>query len=131
MRVPSVRAAGEIMTLRNHTFLLSIVLLSLGMRAFFGAPCCLPMGADSPHAQHHAHHGAGSEAESPSGDSDAPSDPSANPCCSACSPPLPSEPVELTARAAPKFLPEPTPVRSLTTRPPFPAYDATGPPALI
>ncbi|MEL6707478.1 MAG: hypothetical protein AAFP79_04270 [Pseudomonadota bacterium] len=119
---------------RNHPFLLTIVLLSLGMRAFFGAPCCLPMGANGPHAghhAHHAHHGPPSQAETPADDSDPASDPSANPCCSACSPPLPSEPVELIARTAPKSLPEPTPVRSLATRPPFPAYEATGPPTLI
>lgn len=45
--------------------------------------------------------------------------------------PLPSDPVELIARAAPTTLPEPSPVRRLATRPPFPAYEATGPLALI
>jgi len=130
------------MTGRHHPFLLLTVLVAIGMRAVFGAPCCMDMaGVDGGHHAAHAHHGVahtdhlgdhtGSSTGLQEDGEESAGDPSANPCCSACSPPLPSNPIEIFARAAPLALPEPTPVRALATRPPYPAYEATGPPALI
>lgn len=127
----------------NRPYLLTLMLMAIGLRAVLGAPCCMTVpgvdGAASGHhhtahaqAEHVAHEiGHGNDAAGSSEEGQPAADPSANPCCSACSPPLPSDPVEFTARTAPKALPEPTPVRALATRPPYPAYEATGPPALI
>jgi len=139
------------MSANNRPFVMMVLLMAIAMRAIIGAPCCMTvLGMDGGHHGAHAHHapthhassnhtahdhGAmlaedGEAAASTEGEETA-GDPSANPCCSACSPPLPADPVQLIARSAPRELPEPMPVRALATRPPFPAYEATGPPALI
>lgn len=125
------------MTRRNHPFLPTLLLLAIGLRALVGAPCCMALpGVESGSHGAHAHHAAqtaihAEPGEPAASDDESPSDPSANPCCSACSPPLPSHPPEFAARSVPRSVPEPTPVRALATRPPFPAYDARGPPVAV
>ncbi|MEM1196299.1 MAG: hypothetical protein AAGH57_09370 [Pseudomonadota bacterium] len=135
------------MTRQAHPILQIALLVAIGLRTIIGAPCCLePVNAASAavgsmaHHDHHAHHSQhahqsahhGSSAKGDHGDhsdhTDHANDPSANSCCSACGPTLPPDPVNLAIRSAPKALPQPAPVRALATRPPFPAYDARGPP---
>lgn len=130
-------------TMSHHSrpFLHFVLLLAIGLRTVFGAPCCLPPVEAAPMEQGvdhsaHAHHDMaeqnggdpGGDAEGHSGHGD---DPSANPCCSACGPTLPSEPTSFTLRDPVREVPAPAPIRELATRPPFPAYDARGPPRLI
>ncbi|MHA7818909.1 MAG: hypothetical protein ACX930_04605 [Erythrobacter sp.] len=57
--------------------------------------------------------------------------PTAKPCCSACGPTLPADPVGFAAREKVRGAPAEVRIRTLATRPPFPAYDATGPPPRI
>ncbi|MEL6238732.1 MAG: hypothetical protein AAFQ90_09090 [Pseudomonadota bacterium] len=114
-----------------HPILQILLLVSIGLRMVFGAPCCMEFPSAAHHAQdgHHAHHGA--QVAIPEHHEDNAGDPSANSCCSACGSSLPADPFHIAARTAPKQLPEPAPVRELETRPPFPAYDATGPPSKV
>ncbi|MGB3469565.1 MAG: hypothetical protein WBA51_01930 [Erythrobacter sp.] len=115
-------------------FLLSLMLAAIALRSVLGAPCCMePLSAAEPTLGEHSAHSGHGAVGSHSGDHGDHSgdDPSANPCCSACGPTLPPDQPVLTARTAPMTLPEPAPVRTLATRPPFPAYEATGPPVLI
>ncbi len=121
-----------------HFFLL----LAIGVRVIVGAPCCLPP-AEAAQMDHgaQAHHDmhddmavdegerlVGNDAGHGDGHGD---DPSANPCCSACGPTLPSEPVLFASRAIMREVPAATAIRVLATRPPFPAYEARGPPLLV
>ena len=136
------------MVTRDHPLLLLLLLLSLGVRTIVGAPCCMDMpGAHNDHhavetthhADHSSHDHAAGEAhtqrvaldEGHSSHSKHDGDNTANPCCSACGPTLPPELAYLTPPGLARSLPEPTPVRALATRPPYPAYEATGPPALV
>ncbi|MEL7189241.1 MAG: hypothetical protein AAGK17_06775 [Pseudomonadota bacterium] len=114
------------------------MLAAFMLRTLLGAPCCADtalaamqdvdaahaeMVTDhSMHANHssHANHHAGHDPDS-----------TANPCCSACGPTLPPDPALIALHKTTPALPQPAPVRALATRPPFPAYDATGPPLLI
>lgn len=121
----------------------TILLLAFLVRAALGAPCCLDMSvADEPAQLHHsanahakhagmdASHGksAAHEDQGHAGHGD---DPAANPCCSACGPTLPPEPGAFLARIALHSPPEPAAIHALPTRPPFPAYEATGPPLTV
>lgn len=123
----------------SRPFLMFALLLAIGLRTVLGAPCCMDGSGHASAsgqvaaAEHIAHAGHGSEdANRSNADHSGHGDgPSANPCCSACGPTLASDPVQFAVLAAPRILPEPAPVRSLATRPPFPAYDATGPPLRI
>ena len=104
------------------------LLVAIGLRTVLGAPCCIDP-ASAAHAIEsagHSHHAN----ESGNDHSDHGDDPAANPCCSACGPTLPPEPAHIAVIVAPRVLPEPAPIRSLATRPPYPAYNATGPPRL-
>ncbi|MEM7667280.1 MAG: hypothetical protein AAF250_15605 [Pseudomonadota bacterium] len=112
------------------------LLVSLGLRTVLGAPCCMDGGGHAQvseaaaHADHTLHDtalGGHDDADhSEHGDS-----PTANPCCSACGPTLPPEPICIALISPPQAAPEPEAIRELATRPPYPAYDATGPPLLI
>lgn len=114
---------------RRPTFLL-ILLLAIGLRVTLGAPCCMeplpvqPQTIEMADPHHHPEHAP--ELHDKHGD-----DPSANPCCSACGPTLPPDPALIASGTAPLSLSAPAPIRELATRPPFPAYDATGPPLRI
>ncbi|MBV7259591.1 hypothetical protein [Erythrobacter crassostreae] len=117
---------------RARPILLTMMLMAIAVRTVFGAPCCLDMAQAAPAqfeaaAESHDHHDAASEGAH-SGHSDSNS---ANPCCSACGPTLPPETAQFTVAVAPRGLPQPAPIRALATRPPYPAYEATGPPLLI
>jgi len=135
----------------NHPFLLTLLLVAIGLRTVFGAPCCLAwesaahaQSADhqthlsdchETHAdhvghasQHHAHH---EEHADDAGHEDHAHSAASNPCCSACGPTLPSDPVLLADRDAISPPLQAVAIRELKTRPPFPAYDARGPPILI
>ena len=126
------------MTRPRRPFLMFAVLLAIGLRTVLGAPCCLSpaqaaeISASVDHAHHSEHAGentvsdTGGDSHSGHGD-----DPSAKPCCSACGPTLPPEIAQFSARGIIRDLPAPMPIRALETRPPFPAYNATGPPLLI
>ncbi|MEL6529496.1 MAG: hypothetical protein AAFQ27_06010 [Pseudomonadota bacterium] len=104
------------------------LLLAIGLRTVLGAPCCMDGGV---HAQasasnaEHQHHAAESDSHSEHGDTN-----SANPCCSACGPTLPSEPAQFAPVEIPGAVVESARFRALATRPPYPAYEATGPPFL-
>ncbi len=132
---------------QNRPILLTLLLLSIGLRTVFGAPCCMaweaaahaaetPMEIESQdHHDDHAHH----DHHAHSGDEPNPGDSShshdahasaSNPCCSACGPTLPPETVLLADRAQVKAPTSAIPIRAQQTRPPFPAYDARGPPLL-
>jgi uncharacterized protein involved in copper resistance len=137
---------------QNRPFLLTLLLLSIGLRTVFGAPCCMaweaaahaaetPMEIEShdhhghhdhdghAHHDHHAHHG--DEHGSSDGTHSHEAHASAsNPCCSACGPTLPPDTILLADRAQIKAPTNAIPIRALQTRPPFPAYDARGPPLL-
>ncbi len=118
----------------RRPFLLFAMLLAIGLRTVFGAPCCMEVGLAPEaapmvaHGEHDAHDADSGTAGPHGGHGD---DPSANPCCSACGPTLPSEPTTFANRTAPRTLPAPAPIRALATRPPFPAYEATGPPLRV
>lgn len=112
----------------SRPFLMLALLVAIGLRTVLGAPCCVdPASAalvieNAGHAHHseeeghdHSEHGEGA---------------SVNPCCSACGPTLPPEPALIALVRTPRALPEPAAIRALATRPPYPAYDATGPPLL-
>ncbi len=113
----------------TRPFLMLALLLAIGLRTVLGAPCCMDGGvhgqAQIESAEHaeHAQHVALDDEHSDHGDS-----PAANPCCSACGPTLPPEPVQFALITAPRVLPTPDAIRALATRPPYPAYEATGPP---
>lgn len=121
--------------------LLLILLMAVSLRMTFAAPFCMPQmmaGADihagHDHAQHaHMHHGEHGMADSgvDSGSSGHEGHEGHQQCCSACGPSLPPELATLDLRAALREAPTATPIRALATRPPFPAYDARGPPLLI
>lgn len=147
------------MTNSRRPFLLYIVLLAIGLRTVLGAPCCMTplQAAEMPsahaqmsqsHAEHAIHadhaghtehaakqdapdHGDHSDHGDRSGHGGHGDDATAKPCCSACGPTLPPELAQLTPPAAVHDVPVPAAIRALETRPPFPAYDATGPPLLI
>lgn len=110
------------------------MLLAIGLRTVFGAPCCMPpaqaaelqMDAHAHHGEHSDTSGADSQGHAGHGD-----DPTAKPCCSACGPTLPPEPAVFTALKTVNDAPKPSAIRELATRPPYPAYEATGPPLLI
>ena len=117
----------------RRPFLLMLMLAAVLLRTTLGAPCCMaPLAAqEQTHAsgaEHMMHEGH----VEPSGHHDgAEGDITSNPCCSACGPTLPSEPTSLAVNSVPRQLAEPTPIRALETRPPFPAYEATGPPEQV
>ena len=129
---------------QTNTGMMIALLAAIMLRVAIGAPCCWSGGAHAEPAQRsvqtshvtaqndaaHDHSGPAQHGEhgehGEHGD-----DPTAKPCCSACGPTLPADPVTLLARANVASLIEPKPIRELVTRPPFPAYEATGPPALI
>ncbi|MEM6856616.1 MAG: hypothetical protein AAF559_02005 [Pseudomonadota bacterium] len=138
------------MSRTSHPILNFALLAAITLRMIVGAPCCMePVSAashslDAAAHSHHAHHGHHAGDEAHQSDTHASShggyeggheghggDNTANPCCSACGPTLPADPVQFAASSAPKSVPEPTPVRALATRPPFPAYDARGPPNAV
>lgn len=130
--------SGERMNLHSRSPILLALLIAISMRAVLGAPCCLYLAKavgpnqnghviEAGHSGHHDHN----QSDHAGGHSEHADDPSANPCCSACGPTLPSDPAQLANVATLRSLPCPTPIRVLATRPPFPAYEATGPPALI
>ncbi|MEM9502193.1 MAG: hypothetical protein AAF941_10170 [Pseudomonadota bacterium] len=111
------------------------LIVAIGLRTVLGAPCCMDglghaqVSDANAHSEHHLHkaaltEGAGHE-HSEHGDS-----PTANPCCSACGPTLAPKPAQIALINTPRILPQPTAIRALATRPPFPAYEATGPPLL-
>ena len=125
-------------------FLLLLLLVAIGVRSVVGAPCCVAIAqateaaaseaaaadaAANGHAAHDAHHSDHASHGGHAGHSS--DDPSANPCCSACGPTLPSEPAQLASPSEARDMPQAAPIRALATRPPFPAYDARGPPLLI
>jgi Protein of unknown function (DUF2946) len=118
-------------------FLLAVLLIVIGIRSVLGAPCCVFVAqaneADqvqhADHVQHDAHDHADDAAQS--GHQGHGDDPSANPCCTACGPTLPPEPTVIGAIAMVAAAPQAEPIRKLETRPPFPAYEARGPPLLI
>ncbi|MFU7527973.1 hypothetical protein [Qipengyuania sp. ASV99] len=132
------------MNRNRRPFLLIALLLSIGLRTVFGAPCCMspvqaaehaPLAQVSAEKSHRAHladlrgpDAQAGEAEGHAGHGD---NPTAKPCCSACGPTLPSEPVLFTKRAVLLEMPPPAAVRALVTHPTFTAYEATGPPLLI
>lgn len=132
---------------RSHPILHFALLAAIALRMIVGAPCCMdPLSAASnslaaaAQHDHHAHQGHHAGDAVNQSDTPAPShggheghggDNTANPCCSACGPTLPADPVQLAARSAPRNVPEATTVRELATRPPFPAYDARGPPSRV
>ncbi len=119
----------------RRPFLLFAMLLAIGLRTVLGAPCCLApaQAAEVSGVLDHAHHADHSDVSISTDDphSGHADDPSAKPCCSACGPTLPPEMTPFAARSIIRDLPAPMPIRALETRPPFPAYDATGPPLLI
>jgi len=108
--------------------LIVLLLLAIGLRTALGAPCCMEPVQVASHETGgtHASHGEGT-----SNHDDHVGDPSAKPCCSPCGPTLPPDPVILASGAAPRVVPAPAPLRAFATRPPFPAYEATGPPLRI
>ncbi|MEP0392091.1 MAG: hypothetical protein ABJ205_05745 [Erythrobacter sp.] len=124
------------MTKNNHPFLLTVMLLAFAVRVAFGAPCCLPplntepVQASAIEHEVYAHDGAHQSHDETSHEGHA-DGPNAQPCCSACGSSLPAESVVVDVPQTQRSLPEPEPVRALKTRPPFPAYDARGPPLLI
>ncbi|MEM9085179.1 MAG: hypothetical protein AAGB23_04595 [Pseudomonadota bacterium] len=106
----------------------ALLLLAIGLRAVFGAPCCVESAsAEEPNHAAHAHH----QHHSSPDEQNAGHDPSANPCCSACGPALPPDTAPTLTRVALHETPVATPILALATRPPFPAYNATGPPGSI
>ena len=117
-------------------FLLTLMLMAVAVRTVFGAPCCLDMAqaatvgveaASLGEDHEHTHEAAGPE-DAHGGHSDSNS---ANPCCSACGPTLPPEAASFAAASLTREVPQPAAIRALATRPPFPAYEATGPPLLV
>ncbi|MEM6826795.1 MAG: hypothetical protein AAF553_02520 [Pseudomonadota bacterium] len=110
-----------------------LLLLAIGLRTVFGAPCCIDMNAAGGHHHHaaHAHHDHSVVGDAGDEDKDNAQDSAANPCCSACGPTLPPDTAPTLARLALRETPVATPILTLATRPPFPAYDATGPPASV
>ncbi|MEL7199245.1 MAG: hypothetical protein AAGL10_13100 [Pseudomonadota bacterium] len=118
----------------NRPFLLLIMLLAIGLRTALGAPCCAPLTqvhaveATANHDGHTHHAHAPTDIGGHEGHGD---DPSSNSCCSACGPTIPPEPSQFAAASMLRETPEPVSIRALTTRPPYPAYEATGPPLLI
>lgn len=120
----------------HHPMLTMALLVAIALRVVVGAPCCwTEQAGTSPPVEHHEHHSAHADhtghAESDNPHEGHGEDAIAKPCCSACGPTLPPEPTLLAARVAPLTLHEPEAIRALATRPPFPAYEATGPPLLI
>ncbi|MBV7264624.1 hypothetical protein [Erythrobacter ani] len=123
------------MYLASRPFLLAMMLLAIGLRSVFGAPCCMDgaLAANAPTVSASAHHSVlSSDSDEHDGEhhSEHGESPSANPCCSACGPTLPPDAATASAPSQDRDFAEPAPVRALKTRPPFPAYDATGPPLL-
>ncbi|MBD2842260.1 hypothetical protein [Erythrobacter rubeus] len=114
----------------QHPVLLALMVLAIAVRSAFGAPCCMEIPqSDQSVAAEHAHHSVNpNNSDDPHGQHG--DNPSANPCCSACGPTLPPESAPFAALAAIRDIPESAPIRALKTRPPFPAYEATGPPFL-
>lgn len=114
--------------------ILLFLLAALMLRVVAGAPCCMVPLDDGAgvqagsHAQHAQHHSNDQSDDPHSGHGE---DATAKPCCSACGPTLPPEPVALAKQTISQRGAEPQAIRSLATRPPYPAYDATGPPLLI
>ncbi|MEM6909095.1 MAG: hypothetical protein AAF494_10485 [Pseudomonadota bacterium] len=125
---------ADFMVTSHRPVLLTMLLLAIALRSILGAPCCvdpaMALSAEHLHRADHAHHathGSGTHEKHGDGHGD---DPSANPCCSACGPTLPPDLPLIALVAPPQTMPEPATARALATRPPFPAYDATGPPLL-
>ena len=124
------------MTHRNRPLVLAIMLLAFGMRAFLGAPCCHPpaMAHDTAiEAADHAHHSDdnGQRQEQGAGHGGHGDDSGTNPCCSACGPTLPPEPAHFAERDLIRNVAVAKIIRELATIPPYPAYEARGPPLLI
>ena len=126
-------AIAACVTLKSRPLLLALLLMAFAVRTVLGAPCCLDSAhaaetnhveAEAEHHSDHSDHAQDTEHDSHGDDS------AANPCCSACGPTLPTVLAKFTPGAAIKALHAPEAIRSLATRPPFPAYDATGPPFL-
>ena len=115
-------------------FLLAVLLVAIGLRSVLGAPCCAFVEqanmAQETHLADHTHH-EGHEDAAQSGHKGHGDDPSANPCCSACGPTLPPEPTVMGNVSLVASAPVAEPIRQLATRPPFPAYEARGPPLRI
>lgn len=123
---------------RRRPLLLTLMLMAIAVRTVFGAPCCLdmaqaaPVTAQADHADHANPDEAKPKAKAERGTHDNhTSTNAAGPCCSACGPTLPPETPVLAAAIAARDLPQPAAIRALATRPPYPAYEATGPPFLI
>jgi len=132
------------MSLARRPLLQTVVLIGLAFRSILGAPCCLniellfqdqPSAVEqSAHAHHqHEHHGDQSDHEGSDhdGHGDHGDSPASNPCCSGCGPSLPPEAASFTTLIASRIVPAAEQIRELRTRPPYPAYEATGPPLLI
>lgn len=133
----------------QRTLLLAIMLVAIGLRSVLGAPCCAFIEqARAVSVEHHAHKGQAHHSaqdhvdhstghsghtghNNDGGHSGHGDDPSANPCCSACGPTLPPEPTAIAKASLIVQTPEPAPIRAFATRPPFPFYEARGPPLLI
>ena len=137
--LPGLRAAllpvAQVMN-TPRPFLLVALLLAFGIRSVLGAPCCLLVAHSAEpdqaqHADHAQHMGHGSpEHATHKGHEGHGEDPGANPCCSACGPTLPPEPMLVGTIVDFASAPQAEPIRALETRPPFPAYEARGPPLL-
>ncbi|QFT77307.1 hypothetical protein [Erythrobacter sp. THAF29] len=106
---------------------LALLVLAILVRGAVGAPCCVTFDdtAQAGASSHMAHAGPADRHDGHAEDN------TANPCCSACGPTLPPEIASLAHVSAPRTVPEPAPIRALATRPPYPAYEARGPPLLI
>ena len=123
---------------RGQAFLNLLLLMSIGLRVVFGAPCCWtgagaePAALEAPahSSMAHAMHGDDDQAE-PSGHEDHGEDNRAKPCCSACGPVLPGEPILF--QAATKHLAVFTAqrLRDLTPEQPARPYLARAPPSLV
>ncbi|MEL7445917.1 MAG: hypothetical protein AAGK02_08895, partial [Pseudomonadota bacterium] len=139
LREPSMRLSTSQMSRARRPFLLTMLLVAIGLRTALGAPCCLEPSQWAETGAHEvevhtnmAHHEHATHADvSDDGHGSHGEGPASNPCCAACGPTLPADPIELALIKPIGALPEPDAIRVLATRPPFPAYDATGPPLLI
>ncbi|TRD10504.1 hypothetical protein FGU71_00560 [Erythrobacter insulae] len=120
---------------RSRSVLLTLMLMAIAVRTVFGAPCCIDQAQAAPLETHAAKNSHSQSAETAQSADDPYSDHAdkntANPCCSACGPTLPPETASANVPIVPRAAPEPAPIRELATRPPYPAYNATGPPLLI
>ncbi|MEM7779713.1 MAG: DUF2946 family protein [Pseudomonadota bacterium] len=118
---------------KHHPLLMLCLLVAVSLRMTIAAPVCMPYmldiaEADSAHGEHHADHAHHAHHSDMGGHGE---DHESHPCCSACGPSLPPEMTEFDARLFIREVPSATQIRALATRPPFPAYDARGPPLQV